>query len=103
MSAKSTFLIINTIKEVSCGIGSDYEITFIYNNRRFIVLLLRCPLPGFNNPNFIEKRYLKRLNSALESKDSSKINAIIKKISNFIATLYQTIFRESALIVKNKP
>jgi len=103
MSAGSTFPMISATEEVSCGIGSDCEITLICNNRRFIVLLSRCPLPGVNNPNSIEERYLKRLDSALESKDSSEVDATIEEVSGFVATLCQAIFRESASVVGNEP
>ena len=94
---------ISTTEEVSCGIGSDCEITLICNDRRFIVLLSRCPLPAVNDPNSIEGRYLKRLDSALESKDLSEVDAAIENVSGFVATLCQAIFRESASDVGNEP
>ena len=61
----------------------------------FIVLLSRCPLPGVDKPNSVEEIYLKRLDGALESKDSLGVNATIEEISGFVATLCQPIFRES--------
>ncbi len=93
---------ISVTEEVNCGVGSDCEIILLCNNRRFIVLLSRCPLPGVDKPNSVEERYLKRLDGALESKDSLGVNATIEEISGFVATLCQPILRESASIIRNE-
>ncbi|KAL2049854.1 hypothetical protein ABVK25_009949, partial [Lepraria finkii] len=99
MSARSNFPMISTTEEVNCGVGSDCEITLICNNRRFIVLLSRCPLPYFDRPNSIECNYLKRLDDALESKDPLEVDTTIEEVSGFVATLCQPVFQEFASII----
>ncbi|MCJ1345380.1 hypothetical protein MMC31_003587 [Peltigera leucophlebia] len=96
MSTQSNFPMISATEEVNCGIGSDCEITLICNNRRFIVLLSRCPLSCFDKPNSIEYTYLKRLDGALESKDLLELDTTIEEISGLVATLCQPIFKEFA-------
>ena len=102
MSTRSTFPMISTTEEVKCGVGSDCEITLVCNNRRFIVLLSRCPLPAFDNLNSIEGTCLKRLDGALESRDPLEVDNAIEEISGFVATLCQSTFQEFASVIENE-
>lgn len=99
MSSRSAFPMISTTEDVSCGVGSDCEITLKCNNKRFIVLLSRRPLPSFDKPNSIECIFLKRLDGALESKDPLEVDTTIEEISGFVATLCQPMFQEFAPII----
>lgn len=91
---QSTFPMIRATEKVNCGIGSD-----CCDNKRFIVLLSRCPLSCFDKPNSIEYTYLKRLDEALESKDQLELDTTIEEISGLVATLCQRIFKEFASII----
>lgn len=103
MFTESNFLMISATEKVSCNVSFDCKITFICNNWCFIVLLSHCSLLGVNNLNFVKERYLKRLDDALKSKDSLKVNTTIKEIFDFVTTLCQVIFWESASVVENEP
>ncbi len=96
MSTLSTFPIISNTEEVNCGIGSDSEITLTCNNRRFIILLSRCPLLYSDKLNFIQYTLLNRLDDALKSKNPLEVEITIEKISGFVATLCQPTFKEFA-------
>jgi len=88
---------ISVTEEMNCDVDFNCKIILLCNNRRFIVLLSRCSLS-----NFVEEKYLKRLDDALKSKDLLRVNATIEEIFDFVATLCQLIFRKSASIVRNE-
>lgn len=96
MSPQSTFPMISATEEVNCGIGSECKITLTCNNRRFIVLLSRCPFLYPDKPNSIEYTHLNRLDDALKSKNPLEVDTTIEEISDFVATLCQPTCKEFA-------
>ncbi|KAL9029196.1 MAG: hypothetical protein Q9196_002532 [Gyalolechia fulgens] len=102
MSTQSIPPMVSAVEEVNCGIDSDCEITLVCNNIRFIVLLSRLPLPGYDNHTTIEETYLKRLDGAVESRDPLEMDTVIEEISGLIAVHCQPIFREFASIDGNE-
>lgn len=71
------------------------KLTLVCNNIRFIVLLS----PSLDKPNFVEKKYQKKIYHLLESKNELKMDAAVDEISGFVATLCHPIFWESASII----
>ena len=92
-----------TVTDLNCGIGLNCNLVLTCNKKRFDVVLLRCPPPGFDKEHSIKCQLLQKLNCAIKFYTNSKIDVICKEISNLVVSTCQLIFWELAYIIKDGP